>query len=228
MKKLYPHRFELILFSQLAILFGALIFGARSYDHWINPALFILNFLASLILLSKKKKLRNFMGFLILFSTALLGSSFAPNMDADKLWMIRSLLSLVFYGVVTIEIITQVWSVKKISLNSLMGMVSGYISVGFVGYFFLSFIYLLDMNAFSNLGPEMGMSALEIKEQLMYYSYITLLTIGYGDIVPISNAAQKVSILIGLSGQIYLTVITAIVVGKFLNQYDQVEVEEEN
>ncbi|MGB0837906.1 MAG: ion channel [Flavobacteriaceae bacterium] len=228
MKKLYPHRFELILFSQLAILFGALIFGARSYDHWINPALFILNFLASLILLSKKKKLRNFMGFLILFSTALLGSSFAPNMDADKLWMIRSLLSLVFYGVVTIEIITQVWSVKKISLNSLMGMVSGYISVGFVGYFFLSFIYILDINSFSNLGPEMGMSALEIKEQLMYYSYITLLTIGYGDIVPISNAAQKVSILIGLSGQIYLTVITAIVVGKFLNQYDQVEVEEEN
>ena len=52
----------------------------------------------------------------------------------------------------------------------------------------------------------------------MYYSYITLLTIGYGDILPVSALAHKAAILIGLMGQIYLVVITAIVVGKYINQ----------
>ncbi len=52
----------------------------------------------------------------------------------------------------------------------------------------------------------------------MYYSYITLLTIGYGDILPVTTLAQKAAMLIGLSGQIYLVVITAIVVGKYISQ----------
>lgn len=57
-----------------------------------------------------------------------------------------------------------------------------------------------------------------LTEQLMYFSYITLLTIGYGDILPVTVLAQKATILIGLIGQMYLVVITAIVVGKYINQ----------
>ena len=52
----------------------------------------------------------------------------------------------------------------------------------------------------------------------MYYSYITLMTIGYGDILPITPIAQKAAIFIGLIGQFYLVVLTAIVVGKYINQ----------
>ncbi len=52
----------------------------------------------------------------------------------------------------------------------------------------------------------------------MYFSYITLTTIGYGDILPITILARKASILIGLVGQMYLVVITAIVVGKYIKQ----------
>jgi len=43
------------------------------------------------------------------------------------------------------------------------------------------------------------------------------LTIGNGDILPISTLAHKAAILIGLVGQIYLVVITAIVVGKYIH-----------
>ncbi len=52
----------------------------------------------------------------------------------------------------------------------------------------------------------------------MYFSYITLTTIGYGDILTITILARKASILIGLVGQMYLVVITAIVVGKYIKQ----------
>ncbi len=58
----------------------------------------------------------------------------------------------------------------------------------------------------------------EFTERIMYFSYITLLTIGYGDILPITPLAQKAVVLIGLAGQFYLVIITAIVVGKYINQ----------
>ena len=44
------------------------------------------------------------------------------------------------------------------------------------------------------------------------------MTIGYGEITPVTLLAQKATILIGLLGQFYLVIITAIIVGKFLTQ----------
>ena len=61
-------------------------------------------------------------------------------------------------------------------------------------------------------------SGLAIKDELMYFSYITLMTIGYGDITPITPLAQKATVFIGLIGQFYLVIITAIIVGKYISQ----------
>ncbi len=57
-----------------------------------------------------------------------------------------------------------------------------------------------------------------IFDQLMYFSYITLLTIGYGDLYPVTVLAQKAGILLGIAGQLYLSIITATIVGKYLNR----------
>jgi len=63
---------------------------------------------------------------------------------------------------------------------------------------------------------EMGSES--YSDGLMYFSFVTLLTIGYGDIIPITQIAQKATIFVGLIGQFYLVILTAITVGKYLNQ----------
>ena len=60
-------------------------------------------------------------------------------------------------------------------------------------------------------------SGRELIEPLMYFSYITLMTVGYGDMLPVSALAQKSVILVGLTGQFYLVIITAVVVGKYIS-----------
>ncbi|MEO1011510.1 MAG: potassium channel family protein, partial [Bacteroidota bacterium] len=72
--------------------------------------------------------------------------------------------------------------------------------------------------SFQGILLEVGASPEMLTGQLMYFSFITLLTIGYGDIAPITELAQKAAILIGLMGQFYLVIIMAVVVGKFVNQ----------
>ena len=58
----------------------------------------------------------------------------------------------------------------------------------------------------------------EKSRELMNFSYITLLTVGYGDISPVSFAAQKLAVLTAMLGQFYLVIITAVVMGKFLQK----------
>jgi len=40
--------------------------------------------------------------------------------------------------------------------------------------------------------------------------------LGYGDITPVSHLARSIAILIALSGQMYVTILIAMLVGKFL------------
>ena len=125
----------------------------------------------------------------------------------------------IFYGFVTIEIVKQVWNAKDVGKNVILGLISGYISLGLLSFFLCLTVEIIYPNSFSgitthaiNIGPS------EMSDSLMYYSYITLMTIGYGDILPITPIAQKAAIFIGLIGQFYLVVLTAIVVGKYINQ----------
>ena len=51
---------------------------------------------------------------------------------------------------------------------------------------------------------------------LNYFSFITLLTVGYGDIVPLSNVARKATMLLGLLGHFYDLFVVSVIVGKYM------------
>ena len=49
--------------------------------------------------------------------------------------------------------------------------------------------------------------------QLRYFSFMTLTTVGYGDVVPRSSAARTMAVLEAVMGQFYLAVLIARLVG---------------
>ncbi|WP_188373885.1 two pore domain potassium channel family protein [Winogradskyella haliclonae] len=133
------------------------------------------------------------------------------NRNSYGIW--RMIVYFLFYVLVTLELIKQVWRAKVVDKKVIYGLVSGYISLGLIAFFICLSIETLHPNSYSGF-----IESSTITENLTYYSYITLMTIGYGDILPITSLSQKAAILIGLIGQVYLVVITAIVVGKYINQ----------
>jgi hypothetical protein len=52
-----------------------------------------------------------------------------------------------------------------------------------------------------------------VLSDFVYYSFITLSTLGYGDITPLSSSARALSYVEAITGQIYLTVLVARLVG---------------
>ena len=48
---------------------------------------------------------------------------------------------------------------------------------------------------------------------MLYFSFVCITTMGYGDIVPVSDIARPLAVLEGVFGQLYLAVMIARLVG---------------
>ena len=217
--KFYSYRFELFLFTQLIILFGSLFIPLDLFENWIMPLFLLINIASGIILLSKKRLVSKLLVIFLAISTIFVAFTFFDSTLNENYNYIKLASYFIFYGFVTIEIVKQVWNAKDVGKNVILGLISGYISLGLLSFFLCLTIEIIYPNSFSgitthaiNIGPS------EMSDSLMYYSYITLMTIGYGDILPITPIAKKAAIFIGLIGQFYLVVLTAIVVGKYINQ----------
>ena len=215
--RLYTFRFEIFFVSQIAILFGSLLVPSQVFENIVSPIFFQINLLAGVVLLSRKRTLM-WLTVVLLIVTATTTGTETLQKESNTLTGILKMTSYFsFYVLVTFELIGQVWKSKHVSSNIIFGLISGYISLGLIGFFICLSIELLYPYSFQGFLPDTSLA-----ENLMYYSYITMLTIGYGDILPVTPLAQKAAMLIGLAGQIYLVVITAIVVGKYINQTQRI------
>ncbi|UII78779.1 ion channel [Flagellimonas sp. CMM7] len=214
---IYKNRFEFFLATQLAILFGSLLFGYRTFEYTVQPILFLMNILGGILLISKQRKLMWFFILLFTISLFIFGSSMVSRTEGVDTILIRLSIYFLFCLTVTVSIIKQIWYAKDVNKNVIIGLVSGYISLGFLAFFLFMSIELLNTGAFQGVllqGEDFASTA----DSIMYYSFITLLTIGYGEIVPTIAIAQKAAILVGLMGQFYMVIITAIIVGKYIQQ----------
>lgn len=216
-EKLYQYRFEFFLATQLFILFGSLFVSYTMFENWINPLFLLSNLITGLILISKKKWLTFILMLLLLPTFVIISLNFFNLETTNTYNYIRLISSFSFYLIVTLEIIKQVWKAELVSKNVILGLISGYISLGFVAFFICLMIEIVSPNSFVLFGNTNTL-LIEKTELIMYYSFVTLMTIGYGDVLPVTHLAQKASIFIGLVGQFYMVILTAIVVGKYINQ----------
>jgi voltage-gated potassium channel Kch len=70
-------------------------------------------------------------------------------------------------------------------------------------------------------------------EQYMYFSYVTLATVGYGDFTPATSLARALAVTEALSGQLYLVTIVAVLVSNVgrrrgVDPVDEVSEDEES
>ena len=153
----------------------------------------------------------------ILFFVAatIFGTDMISRTANQENFLARLSIYFVFHIIVTWNIINQVWKAKKVTKNVVVGLMSGYISLGFLSFFMFLSIELTHPGAFT--GTIIDSMDFKVRiEGILYYAFITLLTIGYGEIVPALPISQKAAILVGLAGQFYMVIVTAVVVEKYI------------
>jgi Ion channel len=113
------------------------------------------------------------------------------------------------YLIAPFSIVRHLMLRRDIDTETLLGAVTAYLLIGM----FFAFAY----KAAGDLGsvPFYGAAGHGSLSQDLFFSFVTMTTVGYGDLVPAANPGQTLAVLEALIGQLFLVV----AVGKVISSY---------
>ncbi len=138
-----------------------------------------------------------------------------PGLSALLLW-------LAFCGTTVSIVLCYVFRRGVISADKLIGAVCVYLLLGlfFTGLHHL--VFTLDPEAYAFLRqPDPGLH--QCWADLLYFSFVTLTTLGFGDIAPVSSPARGLTIIEAVTGILYMAVFVAWIVGVYRKPGDPEE-----
>ena len=207
------NRFGILLAFFLAQLLSEPLFEGSMAAGYAADILFYL-FLAAAAYSVRKSR---FFKLAIVFGVcAILGEASSYFVDNHNVLVATNFISCTYLGLVTLLIASTVLRQREISADIVMGGLCVYVLMGVFWTILFVNLELLEPGSFSFgvHGPHPDMDS--FYKLLLFYSYVTLLTIGYGDVVPMSGMAQTLTILEGLIGQFYLISFMAYLVGLYI------------
>jgi hypothetical protein len=176
-----------------------------AYIIVINYTLVILS--SSLIASMKTAKLITYiLGFLTLLAIWLEFS----DTNSSSILICRLVLSFLLFACFCIILIRQLLKIKEINLQFILGPLLGFLYLGIIGGILFEAIHFLDSNSFQLIEGYSGYS-------FYYFSFISITTVGYGDITPLTAPAQSLTLVMNIIGQFYLAIVIGVFVGKYIN-----------
>jgi voltage-gated potassium channel Kch len=100
-------------------------------------------------------------------------------------------------------VLRRVLGHQTVTSRTLSGAVSAFLFVGLAFACFAEASVLHNANAYVGGNGNMGFAT------MLYFSFVTIATLGYGDIVPVTSYARSLATMEAIMGQIYLVTIVA-------------------
>lgn len=209
-KLLYKDKYYFFLAAQLAFIFILPLIPVKTNltGIFISASLSIILLLGINIINGNKKIKRAslFVAILFVFLSTIKHISMYKYLFILTFSLFAILLAVILFNVIKMLITT-----KEVKANLIAGAISGYLIMGICLAFFYSSLNAVNPN-FSTL------AASDVSfQKLMYFAFVTMTTIGYGDIYPVSPMAQTASFMAGIFSQFYMAVVVAVIVGKLMN-----------
>ncbi|MBA7570470.1 hypothetical protein ES708_12221 [subsurface metagenome] len=114
--------------------------------------------------------------------------------------------------IVSVSMIIHIAKSKEVNSDVILSSINGYLLLGIMG--------ALALRSADLLTPDFPILSIQVQTGFVtyvYFSFVTLTTLGYGDITPIAESSRVICMLLSITGQLYLTIIIAMLVGKFLS-----------
>ena len=209
MKLLEKYKYLIALLS----VFNFLLTPIHIAVSGINPAyVIVINYTIVILgstLIATKKRAKVITYLLGVLTLATIWMEFS-NENSQAILICRLTLSFLLFACFCIILIRQLLKIKAVNLQFILGPILGFLYLGIIGGVLFEFIHFLDASSFQLVKGFSDYS-------FYYFSFISITSVGYGDITPITAPAQSLTLVMNIIGQFYLVIVIGVFVGKYIN-----------
>jgi hypothetical protein len=205
------HRYKLLLIATLLLL----ILPTLTRKGLIANILFVscMSFLLiqSMVVATPHRAKRLFLRYIIVSLMIIIFWLDPAGFNSRWLEILRLALLAIFFVFVAFYLIKFLRRATSVNMNVIITSINIYLLFGIISG---SLAYLC-----YEIAPDTYNIPVNITDPnfitFIYYSFVTMSTLGYGDITPRIPETQMLSYLTAVTGQLYLAIVIALLVGKF-------------
>jgi voltage-gated potassium channel len=204
----FRRRYTILFYSLLFTMVAAPLSGALGLEATLIELFLAGNLLAAVIPVGSRRGRRLLLGILVAALIFRLGTSlFNQTTLAAASLMIWTMVALIAASLA----LRFALRARSIDREHVYAALSAYL---LAGLFFGNFYWVLEQvrpGTFALTGDFSPNSAI-------YFSFVTLATLGYGDVVPRTDVARGLAVLEGVGGQLFLAVMVARLVSLYARE----------
>ena len=199
----------------LSLLFAILSTPVLDRDGWRRMVLVAVTFIPVVISVVRLSQIKIWVWPSVLLALGNVIFVVAGNTFRSRaLTGIRWGFLAAFFALTAAGLFSYLRNSRSVAQAQLYTAVSIYLLLGLLW----TTLYLA-MDAFYPGSIRIGSLPADRQTELLYFSLITLSTIGYGDIVPLSGEARILAALEGVTGVLYIAITVALLVSRFRREF---------
>lgn len=117
---------------------------------------------------------------------------------------------LIYCGVL---ILFSLLRIREVTANEIFAAVNLYLILGFVWAYAYILLHVHDPGSFRMASTDHSASL-----DLVFFSFVTLTTTGYGDITPVTPTSQMLAVIEAIVGNLYVAVVVTYLLSIHINQ----------
>ena len=177
----------------------------------ILESFFTLIMISGISLLINRKSLLIFM--LSLAACILIGILVAGIYETMLSLFIVLLIEFIFFSIIFINLLNYIFQHQEVTLSSLYAAITSYLILGILFAIFYTIAAIISPDIFhyaSSLKPILKIYPHPaFFSEALYFSFVTLATLGYGDLVPVFGPIKMIASLEAIIGQLYIAILIA-------------------
>ena len=204
---------SILLFVVIFTIFFVPFFPIELHKYFYGICFTLIFLLSALALSKNRSKVINIAIAVIIIEWL------SEILNLSLLITVSTIANIVFFDMIVVLFILQIARSKTVTPRVIMESINGYLMLGLSFSILIALVCIIDQNAFSfkHLTEQMDPS-ISYVSNYFYFGFVTLSTLGYGDVVPLTPAAKSLAIFTGITGQMYVAIIIAALVSKYLGQ----------
>lgn len=208
------HRFKLLILATFMVL----VLPAFSGNGPLSSILFVTSmsflFIQSMIVASTNRSKNATWRYILVILMIILFSLNPFGFKSEAVESASLVMLAVFFVFVTYYLVQFMIKSSTVDINVILTAVNIYLMLGIISSSLAFLFYRTFPDSYlmpSNITDPTYVT-------FLYYSFITMSTVGYGDITPRLPETQTLAYLTAITGQLYVAIIIAFLVGKLLMQ----------